>query len=429
MGNKCPQNRLCQRENKLNPNIYSRFLNFYSIYSMNDTESLLGMPMNKPVCTLRTLDELLERDKQREKDGFPKKIRIGQIVKPGKGKKNKVVIVPVTTEEKFYHDSRRASQKFGTGGKGDEKEGEVIGEAPIPPQEGEGTGAGEGSGGEHGMGIDAYELGKILTDRFKLPNLQDKGKKRSLTKFVYDLTDKNIRTGQILDKKATLKKIVETNIILGRVSQNEQINPSKLIVNPDDLIYRILSRERDYEAEAVVFFLRDYSGSMYGLPTEAVVKQHLFIYSWLMYQYENNVTSRFILHDTNAKEVPDFYTYYNSHVAGGTKISSAYKLVNDIVEKENLARDYNIYVFHGTDGDDWGGDEKEAISEVNKILSYSNRFGITVIRYSSSKSEFEGYIRKSGLLKKKSSLIKMDVMMQSQASEERLIRGIRRLIS
>jgi hypothetical protein len=69
-----------------------------------------------------------------------------------------------------------------------------------------------------------------------------------------------------------------------------------------------------------------------------VVTQHVLIYSWLLYQYANQVESRFILHDTEAKEVKDFYTYYNSKVAGGTKVASAYRLVNEIVKEENLAR-------------------------------------------------------------------------------------------
>jgi hypothetical protein len=422
MVKKYSQKILSQKENIPDQNNYSEFLNFFSIYSMNDMEF-----KSKSVCSLKTLDDLLEKDKQREKDGFPKKIKIGRIVRPGKGKKNKVVIVPTTTEEKFYHDSRRVRYKSGTGGQGNEKKGTIIGETPMS-SEGEGMGAGQGSGGDHGMGVDAYELGRILTKRFQLPNLQDKGKKRSVTKVVYDLTDKNRKTGQILDIMATLKKLVETNMILGIIPKNERIDPTKLIVNPDDKIYRVLSMERDYEAEAVVFFLRDYSGSMYGIPTEAVVTQHLFIYSWLMYQYKNNVKSRFIVHDTDAKEVPDFYTYYNSHIAGGTKISSAYKLVNDIVEKENLVKDYNIYVFHGTDGDDWMGDEKDAIKQAYKILHYANRFGVTVIRKSTTKSQFETYIKKSGLLKK-TSLFRLDSMLQNEVSEERLIKGIKKLIS
>ena len=47
-------------------------------------------------------------------------------------------------------------------------------------------------------------------------------------------------------------------------------------------------------------------------PTELIGSQHVLIYSWLLYQYAMQVESRFILHDTEAKEVPDFYTYYNS---------------------------------------------------------------------------------------------------------------------
>jgi uncharacterized protein len=54
---------------------------------------------------LKSLDELLDRDKQREKDGFPRKIRVGQLIKPGKGKQDKVVVVPTTVEEKLLHDN------------------------------------------------------------------------------------------------------------------------------------------------------------------------------------------------------------------------------------------------------------------------------------------------------------------------------------
>ena len=78
-----------------------------------------------------------------------------------------------------------------------------------------------------------------------------------------------------------------------------------------------------------------------------------------MYQYQNNVETRFILHDTEAKEVPDFYTYYKSMVAGGTKVAPAFSIVNKIIEEEQLVTDYNIYVFHGTDGDDRDSDGKE----------------------------------------------------------------------
>jgi len=381
---------------------------------------------------LRSIDELLERDKQREEDGFPRKIRVGRLIKPGKGNSGKVVVVPTTVEEKFIHDSVRPPEEGeGSGGSGEGEEGEVVGEQPVRSPDGAGTGPGEGDSGPHEMESNAYDLGKILTEKFELPNLKDKGKKRSLTRYTYDMTDKHRGFGQILDKKSTLRKIVETNISLGNLDDIENIDSTKFLVAPNDKIYRILSREKDYESQAMVFFLRDYSGSMGGKPTELVVSQHVMIYSWLLYQYEKQVKSRFILHDTEAKEVPDFYTYYNSRVAGGTKVASAYRLVNQIVEKENLAQDYNIYVFHGTDGDDWDTDGKETLPELRKMLTYANRTGISIAEHgmgSGSGTEVERYLKKSKLLDEKSDLLRLDVMGKD-ADEPRLIEGIKKLIS
>jgi len=381
--------------------------------------------------TLHSIDELLERDKQREKDGFPRKINVGRLVKPGKGGKDKVVIVPTTVEEKLIHDSAFKSSEEGgqSGGTGEGEEGEVIGQQPVRDPEGAGSGPGEGEGAAHEMESSAYDLGKILTEKFELPNLKDKGKKRSLTRYTYDLTDKHRRFGQILDKKATLRKILETNITLGNVPDITSIDPTRFLVSPDDKIFRILSRERDYESQAMVFFLRDYSGSMAGKATALVVAQHVLIYSWLVYQYAMRVETRFILHDTEANEVPDFYTYYNSRVAGGTKVFSAYRLVNEIVEKENLVQDYNIYVFHGTDGDDWDKEGKQAIPELKKMLTYANRVGIAIAEHASdNKTEVEKYLNVSGLLRDKPDLIRLDVF-QEDADEPRLIEGIKKLIS
>jgi hypothetical protein len=388
-----------------------------------------------------TLDELLERDRRREEDGFKRKIRIGRIVKPGSGGKGKIIIVPTTVEEKFVHDEITLDQDPGegepTGGTGQGEEGDIVGEQPVRPEEGEnggegsGEGPGEGEGGDHELESNAYELGKVLSEDFELPNLQDKGKKRTLARYVYDLTDKNRGVGQILDKKATLKKIVETNITLGNIPDVADIDSTKFIISPQDMIYRILSREKDFESQALIFFLRDYSGSMGGKVTQTVVSQHVMLYSWLLYQYEKQVETRFILHDTEAREVSDFYKYYSYKVAGGTKVFTAFKMVNDIVERENLAKNYNIYVFHGTDGDDWDKEGKQTISEIEKMLNYVSRIGISIVEHSyvgSNQTEVEKYLKSSGILNKHNNLIKLDVMGEN-ADDSRIIQGIKRLIS
>jgi uncharacterized protein len=405
------------------------------IYAFHDLTDLQGMTamQSTPNVSIRSIDELLQRDKQREEDGFPRKINVGRLIKPGKSGKDKIVIVPSTVEEKFLHDtSFKTDEDQASGGSGDGEEGEVIGEQPVRAPDGQdGEGPGQGEGGQHEMESNAYDLGKILTEQFELPNLKDKGKKCSLTRYTYDLTDKHRGFGQLLDKKATLRKIVETNISLGNLPEIDNIDPARFLISPNDLIYRILSREKDYESQAMVFFLRDYSGSMAGKSTALVVAQHVMIYSWLLYQYAMQVETRFILHDTEAKEVPDFYTYYNSKVAGGTQVSSAYRLVNEIIEGENLARDYNIYIFHGTDGDDWDTDGKESIPQLEKMMATANRVGITIAEHTTTaghNSEVEKYLKKSSLLEDKSNLLRLDVM-QEDANEARVIEGIKHLIS
>ncbi len=410
-----------------------------NLYELNDhlTLNLLPFPMTNYVARLGSIDELLERDKQREKDGFPKKINVGKLVKPGKGGKDKIVLVPTTVEEKFIHDKKIYETGPGeghdntSGGSGEGEEGEIIGEEPVHATgRDQPDGAGQGEGGQHEIESNAYDLGRILTEKFELPNLQNKGKKRSLTRYTYDLTDRHKGTGQFLDKKATLRKIIETNMHLGNMSNIDDIDPSTFLVSPNDKIYRIMSKEKDYESQAVVFFLRDYSGSMSGDPTDLIVSQHVMIYSWLLFQYDRQIETRFILHDSTAKEVTDFYTYYNSSVAGGTKVQSAYKLVNDIVERESLAEDYNVYVFHGTDGDDWDKDGKTTIPELQQMLSYASRVGITVAEPANRPGTtiLESFIRKSNMLEENRDKIRLDAV-KDDAGEDRIIEGIKRLIS
>lgn len=410
-------------------------LSLNDIYSVNDFSALQDIRLNTTTFNVRTLDDLIERDRLREEDGFPRKIRIGRMVRPGRNSEGKVVVVPTTVEEKFIHDNRFDQQEEGEGsggGHGEGQEGEVIGEQPVRPQgEGEGTGAGHGKGADHEMESNAYDLGRVLTEKFKLPNLKEKGKKRSLTRYTYDLTDKNRGFGQVLDKKATLKQVLQTNIGLENLSQAGEIDTTSLLIAPRDKVYRILSREKDYESQAIVFFVRDYSGSMAGKATELVVTQHVLIYSWLLYQYAGQVETRFILHDTEAKEVEDFHSYYNSRVAGGTQVAAAYSMVNRIVEQESLERDYNIYIFHGTDGDDWDREGRETLPELKKMLRYASRIGITIAEHSygnKGHTEVQNYLNKSGLLEQAAELLRVDNMSEDE-SEDRIIEGIRKLIS
>ncbi|MBT1073834.1 DUF444 family protein [Geobacter grbiciae] len=405
------------------------------IFKIWDISSLAPGPEGSYTTRIRSLDELLERDRLREEDGFPRKIRIGKLIKPGKGKQEKFVVVPTTVEEKFMHDRAPTppEEEEPMGGTGDEAEGDILGEQPVRPEQGAGSGtAGHGGGEGHELESSAYDLGRILTERFNLPNLKEKGKKSSLSHYTYDLTDRNRGFGQILEKKQTLRRVIETNIALGNIDDVTNIDTTRLLIDPRDRIFRILSRELEYESQALVFFVRDYSGSMEGKASEVICSQHVLIYSWLLYQFARQVETRFVLHDNDAREVPDFYTYYNLRVAGGTRVAAAYKMVNDIVEQESLAKDYNIYVFHGTDGDDWDTNGEETIPELRRMLTYTNRVGITIAEHnaygSRGATEVERYLKGSGLLDEKPEFLRMDVMGED-ADETRIIDGIKKLIS
>lgn len=382
-----------------------------------------------------TLDELLQRDAQRKNDGFFPRINVTKVLAPGTG--FDIVLIPTTVEEKFYHDTRPLHPMSGQEqtGSGEGEEGEMIGYEPAEGESGQGSGKKEGSQagageGEHGLGNDPYEIGKVITKKLRLPNLRHKGK-QFLADRQFELTDRNRGSGQLVDQRRTLDNLIRTNMLLGIIPPDTTdfttIPFDNLLVSPNDIEYRILSVEPTYESRALVFFARDYSASMQGLPAEQVVKQQILIYSWLVYQYQRKVETRFFLHSEVSKEVPDFRTYFRLLTEGGTRIESVFSHINAVVEAENLARDYNIYIFYGGDGDDLGeAFSKRAVEEIEKALSYVNRLGITIVN--DQERSFSAVLSQSGILAKKPNLIRYDLISRD-ADQDRLIKGINKLVS
>ncbi|MDO8495294.1 MAG: DUF444 family protein [bacterium] len=363
---------------------------------------------------MEPLEDLISRDEDRVKDGFPKKIKWRRVLVGS----NKVLTVPFVEEERLLHGDSEpkhivSSAQFNDGndepddlkevpGSGSGEVGEVIGEIPIPRGgDVDGDGGDQQPGDEDADHIeeDAYTFGKQLSQKLNLPNLSEKRKRFPTDEYTFELTDRHRGSGQVLDKKETLKRIARTNLILGRVDP-DNMDPAEMLVADIDKVYRVLSRERIYKSRAIVFLGRDYSGSMYGDPTRALVSQHLMIYSWLLFQYEKMVIPRFVLHDTEAREVTP-RQYFGLSSGGGTVIASLYKKINEIVESEGLAEDYDIFVFQGTDGDDFER-SGSAVAELQKILSYARRIGVTLfknpyMKASGQKTTFETYIEAAGI--------------------------------
>jgi hypothetical protein len=65
----------------------------------------------------------------------------------------------------------------------------------------------------------------------------------------------------------------------------------------------------------------------------------------------------------------DRQTFFTVRESGGTAISSAYKLTAEILESEYPTDQWNVYVFHFSDGDNWSVDDtKECLSLLRERL-------------------------------------------------------------
>lgn len=143
----------------------------------------------------------------------------------------------------------------------------------------------------------------------------------------------------------------------------------------------------------------DVSGSMGNEQKELVRITAFWIDTWLRSQYKS-IDIRYIVHDAAAKVV-DQQTFYHIREGGGTKISSAYKLALRVIEEEFPPDDWNVYVFHFSDGDNWGGgDTRECVELLRgQMLPHVNLFAYGQVRslYGSGRfaHDLEEYLGKS----------------------------------
>ena len=121
-----------------------------------------------------------------------------------------------------------------------------------------------------------------------------------------------------------------------------------------DLRYRNQVKVPTPTSKAVMFCLMDVSGSMTQDVKDLAKRFYLLLYLFLEKNYEH-IEIVFIRHHTSAKEVTEEEFFY-SRETGGTIVSSALKLMNDIVQERYLSGGWNIYGAQASDGDNWDDD-------------------------------------------------------------------------
>src|SRR6185312_820657 len=143
-------------------------------------------------------------------------------------------------------------------------------------------------------------------------------------------------------------------------------NPEDPVVVPikDDMRFRTFKKVTRPQSNAVIIYMMDVSGSMGDEQKEIVRLESFWINTWIKSQYKS-VDTRFIIHDAAAREV-DEDTFFKTRESGGTLISSAYNLATRLVEEEYPPQDWNIYIFHFSDGDNWSGEDTRFCVDILK---------------------------------------------------------------
>jgi len=252
-------------------------------------------------------------------------------------------------------------------------------------QGGVGQGEGEdGAGdqpGEHVLEVDVEleELAEILGEELELPNIEPRGTSTILVeKDKYTGITKN-GPESLRHFRRTFKEALRRQISAGSYSAENPV----VIPNREDRRYRSWNTTKVPQSNAVILYMMDVSGSMGNEQKEIVRIESFWLDTWLRSQYEN-LETRYIIHDAKAKVV-DSHTFFHIRESGGTKISSAYSLAKDLIKKEFSPEDWNIYLFHFSDGDNWGGDDTAHCLELlNKDLLPS----VNVFCYGQVKSAY-----------------------------------------
>jgi hypothetical protein len=254
-------------------------------------------------------------------------------------------------------------------GQGDGQAGDPLGKGGDP-QSGQGQ-AGSDPGGGHLMEVDITlaELAEILGQELELPRIEPKGQANIVEEKAKYNSIRQTGPESLRHFKRTYLRALKRQISTGTYVPDEP----RVIPYREDKQYRSWNTVQHPEVNAAVIYMMDVSGSMTDEQKEIVRTEAFWIDTWLASQYDG-VETRYIIHDAVAKEV-DEHTFYHTRESGGTRISSAYKVCAELIERQFPPAAWNIYCFQFSDGDNWGEDNEQALSLVGeKLLPAANLF-------------------------------------------------------
>jgi len=313
-------------------------------------------------------------DRRRHKEKIEKAIKEGihdivaeESIIGQSGKKKIKIPVRGIKEYQFVFGKNQGSKGVGSAQGQDIKKGQKIKEG----QKGKGKATGKKAGNEKGeefyeVELTLDELAKYLFDDLNLPDLE---KKSDASVMAEKIKRKGYRTKGIrarLSKKETLKNKIRRQ---KQAVKNKTWDPEsgeRFTFHEDDLKYKHIEIKHKPITNAVIFFIMDVSGSM-GKQKKFLARSFFFLlYQFIRYRYEK-IDIVFVAHTTEAKEVneDDFFQRGSS---GGTFISSGLDKSLEIINERYNPSSWNLYAFHGSDGENWVEDNKKAKDAMQKLI-------------------------------------------------------------
>ena len=241
--------------------------------------------------------------------------------------------------------------------------------------------------GQHILEVEVSleELAAILGEELELPRIQPRGR-RSIP--VEKLKYSNIRRvgpESLRHFKRTFREALKRQVATGLYdAKNPVIVPIR-----EDRRYRSWHVREVPESNAVIVLCMDVSGSMGDQQKEMVRVATFWIDTWLRSQYKN-LDNVYVVHEAFAKEV-DQHTFYHLRESGGTRISTAYELIDSILESRFPPDSWNTYLFHFSDGENGDSRDTEMCMDIlrERLLPKLNLFCFGQVRSSYGGGRFK----------------------------------------
>ncbi|HEY3700024.1 MAG TPA: YeaH/YhbH family protein [Spongiibacteraceae bacterium] len=158
-----------------------------------------------------------------------------------------------------------------------------------------------------------------------------------------------------------------------------------------DIKYNLNIKEPQPSSKAVMFCIMDVSGSMNQATKDMAKRFFILLYLFLKRSYDHTEVV-FIRHHTSAKEVDEEEFFY-SRETGGTIVSSALRLMKDIMSARYPTSEWNIYGAQASDGDNWNDDSSVCYElltkEIMPFLQHYSYVEITPREHQALWSEYE----------------------------------------